>query len=137
MARPTQVRSNVLGLVVAIVFAGAAFGQGVEPKDLLHPSADSWLTFHGDYSGQRHTGLSQITPENVGRLKQVWRFQTGQNPAIKATPILANGVLYVTTPDNIWAVDARTGKELWHYQYPPNNAFHIGHRGAAVYKDTV
>ena len=57
--------------------------------------------------------------------------------AIKASPILANGILYVTTPDNIWAVDARTGKELWHYQNPPNNAFHIGHRGAAVYKDTV
>ncbi len=56
---------------------------------------------------------------------------------IKASPILANGVLYVTTPDNIWAIDARTAKKLWHYQNPPNNAFHIGHRGAAVYKDTV
>ena len=56
---------------------------------------------------------------------------------IKSSPILVDGVLYVTTPDNIWAVDARTAKELWHYQNPPNNAFHIGHRGAAVYKDTV
>ena len=69
--------------------------------------------------------------------EQVWRFQTGQNQQIKASPILANGILYVTTPDNIWAVDARTAKELWHYQNPPNNAFHIGHRGAAIYKDTV
>ena len=43
----------------------------------------------------------------------------------------------MTTPDNIWAVDARSAKLLWHYQNPPNNAFHIGHRGAAVYKDTV
>ena len=70
-------------------------------------------------------------------MQQVWRFQTGQNQQIKASPILANGILYVTTPDNIWAVDARTAKELWHYQNPPNNAFHIGHRGAAIYKDTV
>ena len=68
--------------------------------------------------------------------QQVWRFETGQNQ-IKASPILSNGVLYVTTPDNIWAADARTGKELWHYQNPPNDAFHIGHRGAAIYKDTV
>jgi alcohol dehydrogenase (cytochrome c) len=109
----------------------------VDPKDLLHPPADSWLTYHGNYTGQRHTSLTQITPENVGKLRQVWRFETGQNPQIKASPILANGVLYVTTPDNIWVIDARTAKELWHYQNPPNDAFHIGHRGAAIYKDTV
>ena len=99
-------------------------------------SADSWLTFHGDYSGRRHSSLAEITPDNVGKLQQVWRYQTGQNQ-IKASPILSNGVLYVTTPDNIWAADARTGKELWHYQNPPNDAFHIGHRGAAIYQDTV
>jgi alcohol dehydrogenase (cytochrome c) len=98
---------------------------------------DSWLTFHGDYSGRRHSSLSEITPENVGQLQQVWRFQTGQNPQIKSSPILAGGVLYVTTPDNIWAVDAHTGKQIWHYENPPNSAFHIGHRGAAIYKDTV
>jgi alcohol dehydrogenase (cytochrome c) len=111
--------------------------QGVDPKDLLHPPADSWLTFHGDYSGRRHTSLTEITPENAGKLQQVWRFQAGQNQQIKASPILSGGVLYLTTPDNIWAIEARTAKELWHYQNPPNNAFHIGHRGAAIYKDTV
>ena len=45
--------------------------------------------------------------------------------------------MYVTMPDNIWAIDARTGRQIWRYTYPPNQAFHIGHRGAAVYKDTV
>ena len=99
--------------------------------------ADAWLTYHGDYTGQRHSRLAQITPDNVGHLEQVWRFQTGQTQAIKASPILMDGVLYITTPDNLWAVDARTGKERWHYQHPANNAFHIGHRGAAVWKDTV
>jgi alcohol dehydrogenase (cytochrome c) len=48
-----------------------------------------------------------------------------------------DGVLYITTPDNLWALDARTGKETWHYRHPMNSAFHIGHRGAAVYRDTV
>src|SRR5579863_8041881 len=94
--------------------------QGVDPKDLIHPAKDTWLTYHGDYSGRRHTSLSEITPENVSTLKQVWRFQTGQNQSIKASPILVNGVLYITTPDNLWAVDARTGKERWHYQHPRN-----------------
>ena len=40
-------------------------------------------------------------------------------------------------PDNIWAIDARSGRQIWRYTYPPNQGFHIGHRGAAVYKDTV
>src|ERR1700759_2534396 len=110
----------------------ALLAQGVDPKDLLHPPVDSWLTYHGDYSGRRHANLTEITPENVAQLKQAWRFQTGQNPSIKATPILVNGVLYITTPDNLWAIDARTAKELWHYTHPRNDAFHIGHRGAAV-----
>ena len=111
--------------------------QSVDPKALLNPPADAWLTYHGEYTGQRHSKLTQITPENVGKLKQVWRFQTGQTQAIKASPILVDGVFYITLPDHIWAFDARTAKELWHYEHAKNNAFHIGHRGAAVYKDTV
>lgn len=105
--------------------------------NLLYPPADAWLTYHGEYNGQRHSQLTGITPENVGNLVQVWQFQTDQNQAIKASPILVDGVLYLTTPDNLWAIDARTGKQRWHYHHPLNNAFHIGHRGAAVYKDTV
>src|SRR3954447_17637490 len=100
-----------------------AQAQEIDPKELLHPPADAWLTYHGDYSGRRHSGLTQITPENVSHLKQVWRFQIGQNQAIKASPIVVDGVIYITAPDNIWAIDARTAKELWHYQHPRNNAF--------------
>jgi alcohol dehydrogenase (cytochrome c) len=124
-------------LLIGVALAGLAAAQGADSKTLVHPPADAWLTYHGDYNGQRHSRLTQITPDNVGQLKQVWRFQTGQTQAIKASPILMNGVLYLTTPDNLWAVDAHTGEELWHYQHPANNAFHIGHRGAAAWKDTV
>src|SRR5579862_6160861 len=106
---------------------------GISLAALMYAQADSWLTFHGDYSGKRHTSLTAITPENVGQLQQVWRFQTGQNQQIKASPIVSGGIIYITTPDNIWAVDARTAKQLWHYQNPPNDAFHIGHRGSAIY----
>ena len=113
-------------LLLGICLTALAYGQ-----------SDSWLTFHGDYSGRRHTSLGEITPENVAQLQQVWRFETRQNPQIKASPIVADGKLYITTPDNLWAVDTRTGAELWHYENPRNNAFHIGHRGAAIYKDTV
>jgi len=123
-------------LAITIALAAFALGQGVDPATLLNPPADSWLTYHGDYTGKRHSGLTQITPENVSQLKELWRFQAG-NQGIKGTPILSNGVMYVTTTDNLWAIDARTAKELWHYTHPRSNAFSIGHRGVAVYKDSV
>ena len=56
---------------------------------------------------------------------------------IKASPILVDGVIYITTPDNIWALDARSARQLWRYTYPANQGFHIGHRGAAVHRNTV
>ena len=115
----------------------AAAGTGLDPATLLHPPADSWPTYHGDYTGQRHSKLTQITPENVAQMGLAWAWQSGTTAQIKATPILVNGVLYVTTPDNIWAIDARTARQIWRYTYPTNQGFHIGHRGAAVYRDTV
>jgi len=112
-------------------------GTGLEPAMLLKPPADSWPTYHGDYSGRRHSALTAITSENVHQLTLAWSFQSGQSDSIKATPILVNGVIYVTTPDNMWAVDARSGRQIWKYSYPKNSGFHIGHRGAAMYKDAV
>ena len=114
-----------------------AAAQGLDPSILLNPPADSWPTYHGDYSGRRHSKLKQITPDNVNQLTLAWAFQTNQPSEIKASPILVNGTIYVTTPDNLWAIDARTARQLWRYTYPTNQGFHIGHRGAAVYKDTV
>jgi alcohol dehydrogenase (cytochrome c) len=96
-----------------------------------------WPTYHGDFSGQRHSKLTQITPDNVRQLTLAWAFQTGQTQQIKSTPILVNGIIYITAPDNIWAIDARSARQLWRYTYPANQGFHIGHRGAAVYKDSV
>ena len=123
-------------IATLVCLAGLPIGaQNVDPKALLSPPADSWLTYHGEYNGQRHSKLAQITPENISQLKQSWRYQTSQ--ALKASPIVSGGVIYITAPDNLWAIEARTGKELWHHQHTKNNAFHIGHRGAAIYKDTV
>jgi len=125
----------LLGLGMVAVLTTLALAQGIDPSLLLKPPADSWLLFHGDYTGKRHSPLTQITPANVNTLTEAWRFQT--SGGIKATPILANGVMYITTTDNLWAIDARTAKELWHYTHPRSAAFSIGHRGVAVYKDVV
>jgi alcohol dehydrogenase (cytochrome c) len=122
--------ATLVGL--ALLPAGA---QSIDPKQLLSPPTDAWLTYHGEYNGQRHSKLTQITPENVSQIRQAWHYQASQG--LKASPIVANGIIYITAPDNLWAVDARTGKELWHHQHAKNDAFHIGHRGAAIYKNTV
>ena len=115
----------------------ALLAQSIDPAMLLNPPRDSWPTYHGDYSGRRHSALSAITPANVRHLALAWAFQTNQSQSIKASPIVVNGVMYITTPDNLWAIDVRTARQLWRYTYPANEGFHIGHRGVAVYKDWV
>jgi alcohol dehydrogenase (cytochrome c) len=128
-----------IGLLFALVaaFLPSLKAQNVDADMLLHPPADSWPGYHGDYSGQRHSHLTQITPQNVANLSLAWAFQTGQPAEIKASPIVVDGVIYFTVPDNVWAIDARSGHMLWHYTYPPNKGDHIGQRGVAIYKDTI
>lgn len=126
--------------VVPVLAMGAIFGtatltgQQLDAAQLLHPSAESWPTYHGDYSGERHSHLAQITPSNVNNLTLAWAFQTNQEAWIKSSPLLVNGILYFTVPDNIWAVDARSGHTIWHFHHPTTEGDHIGQRGVAMYK---
>ena len=73
---------------------------------------DSKVISSAELAGKRHSELTQITPENVGNLALSWLFQTGQNGALKCTPLLVDGVLYITVPDNVWAVDARSAGQI-------------------------
>jgi alcohol dehydrogenase (cytochrome c) len=122
--------------MAGMIGAGAS-AQSPDMAGLLHPGTDSWPTYHGDYSGRRHSSLTQITPANVGKMGLAWAFQTGTGIQIKSSPILVDGILYFTLPDNVWAVDARSGHMLWRYTYPPNPGLHIGHRGVGIYKGTL
>ncbi len=108
--------------------------QNPDATELLNPPPDSWPGYHGDYSGRRHSHLKQITPQNVGNLGLAWAFQTNQSAEIKSSPLLVDGVLYFTVPENIWAIDARSGHRIWHYRNPPTLGDHIGQRGVAMYK---
>src|ERR1044071_8674260 len=64
--------------------ASTLWAQGTTPDMLLKPPKDSWPAYHGDYSGRRHSALTQINPENAGSLTLSWAFQTGINTQIKA-----------------------------------------------------
>lgn len=123
-----------ISVLLALASPGVLLAQGVDEQMLLHPPADSWPSYHGDYSGRRHSTLTQITPQNVKNLALAWAFQTEQTALIKSSPLLVDGIVYFTVPDNIWAVDARSGHQLWHYNAPTTQGEHIGNRGLAMYK---
>jgi len=110
--------------LLALVLGGVAAtaqqpSNTITFQDLLQGLKDPtrWLTFSGDYSGQRHSPLTQITPENVKHLSAQWTFQTDTPGKFEATPIVLDGVLYVTGANNLaWALDARTGRPIWRYR---------------------
>ncbi len=97
---------------------------------------DSWPTHNGDYSGKRFSELKQIDKSNVGTLSMAWAFQTdvSSGPGLKSTPLLIDGTLYFTEPDDVWSIDARSGQQNWHYHYHNNEGLHIGQRGVGFYK---
>jgi alcohol dehydrogenase (cytochrome c) len=131
--------------------------QILDPVVLTKPATDAWPTYNGDYSGRRFSTLNQIDQSNVMHLTLGWVFRVragavpgaivgGEGPApveggppnpdlstIKATPLMVNGILYFATPDNAWAVDARSGHELWHYFWKTKGGIHIGNRGVGMY----
>ena len=117
-----------LGLGASIVSA-----QALDPAALLKAPTDTWPTYNGDYSGKRYSTLDQINAGNVSSLTLAWAFQT-HGAAIKSTPLEVNGILYFSVPDNVWAVDARYGRRIWHYERK-SEGDHIGHRGLAMYKN--
>jgi len=122
-----------IAMLVAASLTLSARAQNLTQEQITHPAADSWPTYHGDYSGRRHSALKQITPANVNGLGLSWVFQTNQAAPIKASPLLVDGILYFTVLENVYAVDARSGHMIWHYTYPPNKGFHIGQRGVGMW----
>ena len=138
-------------------------GRGVAPADLLQPLSESWPTYSGDYSGKRYSPLTQVNRDTVHHLGLAWVGQVTAGPGtpgfgrgggrpvivggggpsdfppvpanVKGTPLMVDGTLYVTSPDNVWAIDARSGQEIWHYFWRTRGSTPIANRGAAIWND--
>jgi len=145
--------------LVLLLAPGAIFAQGpLDPSLLLKPATDAWPTYHGDYSGRHYSTLKQINASNVKGLTLAWIHRVNLNttgaiiggegpdsafaggggmefggPTIKAIPLMVNGVLYFAMPDHAFAVDARTGRQIWHYAWKTRGGIHIGNRGMGMY----
>ncbi len=109
-------------IVVAALAAGTALQADVKTftpvtdKMLLNPSPDDWLMFSRTYDAQRFSPLSQITRENVGRLKEVFKKELGTGIQ-ESIPLVHDGVMYLQMPGAaIRALDATTGETLWEYK---------------------
>ena len=106
-------------------------------------SQRDWTTYHGDVGGNRYTTLTQIDRSNVGRLAPRWVFPMANvTGAVETTPLVVEGVMYVSSANEAWALDAGTGRELWHYQRPrtagvAGNAAGGINRGVAVAGDRL
>jgi alcohol dehydrogenase (cytochrome c) len=131
-------------LFLALCCAIPSFAQ--VPYDRLRNSnsdPQNWLTYGGNYASQRFSGLKQITPQNVGSLRMAWAYQMRGGGVMESSPIIVDGIMYVTEPpSNVTALDARTGKPLWHYSpIVPRDFVPIGlfptNRGVAVLDDKV
>ena len=112
-------------IVVGALLVAAAMGVhgqpgGIDDNRLLGAGSDrgNWLNYGRDYGNQRFSPLAQIDTGNVARLRPAWIYQSGVASTFQATPIVADGVMYVSLPFNhVVALDARTGRELWRYTH--------------------
>ncbi|MBW0005951.1 MAG: PQQ-binding-like beta-propeller repeat protein [Hyphomicrobiales bacterium] len=143
-------------LALAVVTMGTASSQEVKSavkygdmntvtQDLLNRAesdGNNFLLTNGDYWQRRYYPNTQINTANVARLHPAWIFQTEVKESLETSPLIINGVMYVTTSfSHVYALNARTGEELWHYKHKlgPVTTFCCGpnNRGVAAYGDMV
>jgi alcohol dehydrogenase (cytochrome c) len=117
--------------LIAVVFACLTTGAGrdtpatvstaidVRAQDLLlRPPAANWVSYNGDYSGRRYSSLVEVNPGNVAGLRPEWVFHARDTKRLEVTPLVVNGMMFVTASNDAFALDARTGRLVWHHAWP-------------------
>src|SRR5580692_2478185 len=115
----------------------------VQAEDLLtQPVSANWISYNGDYSGRRYSALNGINATNVGQLRAQWVFHAQNTNRLETTPLVVNGIMFLTAANDAFALDARTGRVVWHHAVPISEGLiddasgHIN-RGVAVWRDRV
>jgi len=105
-------------------------------QDLLKMPADNWLSYSGDLTARRYSLLKQINTTNVGSVVPQWVYHVKDSKRLQVTPLVADGVMYVSHTNEVYALDAKTGREVWHYNHVQAKR-HDGNRGVAVLGERV
>lgn len=141
-----------------VVSPHAAQTGGIDFSRILNPKPGDWLTYNGKLSGNRYSELTQINAKNVSKLALKWTFsiplwsqflpdtpyyrENMRYFGLETVPIVADGIMYVTGPNQAFALDARTGQQIWHYARPRSSGLvsdaSLGtNRGVAILGDKV
>jgi alcohol dehydrogenase (cytochrome c) len=133
-----RARAPIVALIAAAVWAD------VSADRIRYSDAEpgNWLTYSRTYNGQRYSPLGQITAANIGQLRPVWVHQTQQAGKFETSPIVVDGVLYISEPmGEVVALDGRTGRPLWRFSRPPPPDIRAccgaANRGLAVLDDLL
>lgn len=138
-------RIHTISMMTVLLLLAASVAAQV-PYERLKKSdqePDSWLTYSGNYSSHRHASSRQINRENASKLKPVWVYQLSGSGRFETSPIVVDGVMYVSEPPTkVSALDARTGRKIWSWErIEARSALTLGHaavnRGVAVLGDRV
>lgn len=88
----------------------------VAPDRLLaQPVGKNWLSYNGDYTGRRYSSLDQINTDNVGQLRARWVFHAPNSDSLEVTPVAVDGMMFVTSGNDAYALDGQSGRTVWHY----------------------
>ncbi len=139
----SALRRALLLLLLAALAAAPLHAQ-VSWERLLKAAREpqNWLTYSGTFASVRHSPLQQVTPANVKNLEMRWVFQAQSLQKFESTPLVVDGIMYLTeAPNDVVALDARTGRQFWIYRYNPSTGIRlccgIVNRGLAILGDTL
>ena len=93
-------------------FCSAAAGDRIA----LLPRRRNWPTYHGDSGGNRYTTLTQITKANVSKLATRWMFPMPNVTLVETTPVVVEGIMYISSANEAYALDAGSGRHVWHFR---------------------
>jgi len=123
---------------------GESQSPAIDAARIENPSPGEWLSYGRTYDEQRYTPLARITDQNVAELGLAWSFDLGAPRGAEATPLVADGVLYISEPWSVvQALNAKTGEPIWRFdpQVPREKAYDsccdVVNRGVALWGDSV
>ncbi len=92
--------------------------SGISFSRILNPKPGEWPSYNGKLDANRYSELDQINTGNVHQLALKWELPLSSSSTLESTPIVVDGIMYVTGPNSIYALDALTGREIWHFRRP-------------------
>jgi alcohol dehydrogenase (cytochrome c) len=123
-------------LLLAATLSCALLPAQVRYEEILKGPGENWLTYAGDYAGKRHSALIQITATNAANLVPKWVYHVPEARGLRTSPIVYQGIMYITNSNEVRALDARTGRLIWEYRDTRAKKKDVN-RGAAILGDAI